>query len=187
MHSEIFPPDSLVQPLELGPEVAPLDVEVQHPGVVHQHAEGPVRQVRGGLPQDLVQDGPVGLRELQELLGVRRQKDLLGILRLGLSLCFLGLELSLLLLDVGQLLFPRLLLVGLLLLLAARDGGVHEEERLDGRLQHQHGVVVGRLGQFLQAGGQGVPQRGQGQLVRQGLEGISHRLQSFSPHFHLHR
>lgn len=38
-----------------------LDVEVQHADVIDQHGEGAVGQVRGGLPQDLVQHRPVGL------------------------------------------------------------------------------------------------------------------------------
>ena len=67
MDGQVFPPDALVQSLQLGSEVAPLDVEVKHPGVVHQHAERPVRQVGGGLPENLVQHGPVCLGKLEEL------------------------------------------------------------------------------------------------------------------------
>ena len=81
-----LPSVKLVPPLELGPEVAPLEVEVKDLSVVHRHAEWPVRHVGGGLPQDLAEDISVGLRK----------QNLLRILHLG----------------VEYLLLPRLLHVG---------------------------------------------------------------------------
>ena len=64
MDGQVLPPDPLVQPLQLRSEVAPLDIKVQHPGVVDQDAEGPVCQVSGRLSENLVQHRPVGFREL---------------------------------------------------------------------------------------------------------------------------
>ena len=61
VHRQVLPPDPLVQPLQLGSEVAPLDVEVEHPGVVDQHTERSIRQVGRGLPQNLIQHRPVCL------------------------------------------------------------------------------------------------------------------------------
>ena len=50
MDGQVFPPEALVQPLQLGSKEAPLDDEVEHTGVVHQQAEWLVRQVVRGLP-----------------------------------------------------------------------------------------------------------------------------------------
>ena len=47
-------PDNLIKPLQLCPEVPPLDVKVQHPCVIHKHTEGYFRQVCCSLPQNLV-------------------------------------------------------------------------------------------------------------------------------------
>ena len=74
MDDQVFPPDALVKTLQLSSEVAPLDIEVKHPGVVHQHAGGPVCQVGGRLPENLVQHGPVCVGKHKELL---KDKDLM--------------------------------------------------------------------------------------------------------------
>ena len=50
MDGQVFPPEALVQPLQLGSKEALLDDEVEHTGVVHQQAEWLVRQVVRGLP-----------------------------------------------------------------------------------------------------------------------------------------
>lgn len=59
VHSQILPPEPIIRPLKLRPEVLPLDIEVEEPRVVHQHAEGSVGEVNGGLTQNLIQHGPV--------------------------------------------------------------------------------------------------------------------------------
>ena len=131
MHRQVLPPDPLVQPLQLCSEVPPLDVKVEHPGVVDQHAERPVCQVGCGLPQYLIQHRPMSLGKLKELFGVGSESGVVGGISLGdRILVGFALQLAFLLLNVGELLLSRLLLVWLLFLLTLRHCCVHKEKHL---------------------------------------------------------
>lgn len=78
VNGRLLPADTLVEPLELRPEISPFDVEVQHPGVVDEHGERPVGQVGRRLPQDLVEDRAMLLGEVEELEVVLRDLALAG-------------------------------------------------------------------------------------------------------------
>jgi len=87
----------------------------------------------------------VRLGKLEELFGVRGQSRVVGGVSLsgGVLVCF-ALQLALLLLDVRELLLPRLL-VWFLLLLTRRHSCGHQEKRLQSWLEHKDSVVVRSL------------------------------------------
>ena len=54
VHGQILAADAGVGALQLGAEVAPLDVEVQDARVIHQHCEWTVGQMRRRLAENLL-------------------------------------------------------------------------------------------------------------------------------------
>lgn len=124
--SGLLPPDALVQPLQLRPEVPPLDVEVENPRVVDENGERPVGQVGRRLAQDLVEHGAVLLGEPEEPEVVLRRGRPAGGL-VGLAGAGRGIRGRRARVRVGrragQALYRALL------------GGVHQEERLHSGLE----------------------------------------------------
>ena len=155
MDSQVLAPDPFVQPLKLGAEVSPLDVEIQNSSVIHQNTEGSVCQVSSTLPQDLVQHSPVRFGKGQEFPGIGGH---FLFCRGGSLRRLLGLQLTFLLFNVSKLFFSRLFLVVFLLLFTGSNSRVNKEESFHSRLKHQHCVMVWRVRQLLQAVGESGPE-----------------------------
>lgn len=180
MDGEFFPPNAFVLSFELSSEVPPLHIKIKYPRMIHKNRERTVGEVGGGLSEYLVEYRAVCFRELKELELVRRQSFVCvgGHVAPAGAVRSVRLTGSLLIGKNGRrwsefwnvvaylsrVVF-RSRLAALAIAIARRR--MNKEESLNGGLQNENRVMIGRVFEFQQTGAQRLPEVVQDETLAQ--------------------